>query len=133
LPDGRTLDLLAATNMERCGAPTCTDFQLDAVTAERPWGANNARWVLYASGWLRDLAPQALEPPRVYVAVWVGDDPLETDGDPLTDAPDADALGHDVMLIRASAYAAYSVRRRIEVVVRRRNGRGEFLSWRELR
>ncbi len=65
--------------------------------------------------------------------VWVGDDPLETDADPLADDPDPDALGHDAVLIRAVAYAAYSVRRRLEVVARRDAGVIRLTSWREIR
>ena len=133
LPDGVTLDLVAATNAERCGAATCTDDQLDAVTAERPWGMNNARWQLYGSGWLRDIAGQPVDAPSIYVVVWVGDDPLETDGDPLIDAPDTLAPGHDALLLRAAAYGTYSVRRRIEVTARRRNGTVRVSSWREIR
>src|SRR6185436_16352634 len=41
LPDGTSLDLAAATDAERCGQRACTDAQMDAVTGERPWGANN--------------------------------------------------------------------------------------------
>src|SRR5262245_61640730 len=113
LPDGTDLNLAAATDLERCGEIGCTTAQMDAVTAERPWGVNNARWQIYGSGWLRDLAP-ALDAPNVYVVVWIADDPLETDADPLTDDGDVNAPGHDVVLLRASGYAAYSARRRIE-------------------
>ena len=106
LPDGTSLDLVAATNVERCAQTVCADAQMAAVTVERPWGANNARWQVYGSGWLRDLTPQARDVPHAYVVVWVGDDPLETDGDPLTDDADVNAPGHDVVLLRAVAYAA---------------------------
>jgi len=133
LPDGTSLDLAATTNVERCGQITCTAAQMDAVTVERPWGANNARWQMYGSGWLRDLTPQAADVPHAYVVVWIGDDPLETDGNPLTDDVDANAPGHDVVLLRAAAYAAYSARRRIEVVVRREGGAVRITSWREIR
>ena len=132
LPDGTSLDLAAATNVERCGETACTDAQMDAVTVERPWGANNARWQTYGSGWLRDLTPQAAGMPHAYVVVWVGDDPLETDGNPLTDDGDVNAPGHDVVLLRAAAYAAYSARRRIEVVARRDGGAVRMTSWREI-
>lgn len=133
LPDGTSLDLAAATSAERCGQIACTDTQMDAVTLERPWGANNARWQTYASGWLRDLTPQAADVPHAYVVVWIGDDPLEADGDPLTDDDDVTAPAHDVVLLRAAAYAAYSARRRIEVVVRRDDGVVRITSWREIR
>ena len=133
LPDGTSLDLAATTNVERCGQSACTDAQMDAVTIERPWGANNARWQTYGSGWLRDLTPQAADVPHAYVVVWIGDDPLETDGDPLSDDGNVNAPGHDVVLLRAAAYAAYAARRSIEVVVRRDEGVVLITSWREIR
>ena len=132
LPDGSGLDLAATTNVERCGQVACTDAQMDAVTIERPWGANNARWQAYASGWLRDLTPQAADVPHAYVVVWVGDDPLETDGDALTDDGDVNAPAHDVVLLRAVAYAGYSARRRVEVVARRDGRVVRITSWREI-
>jgi hypothetical protein len=132
LPDGTSLDLVAATNVERCGEIACAEAQMDAVTVERPWGANNARWQTYGSGWLRDLTPQSRDVPHAYVVVWIGDDPLETDGDPLTDDADVNAPGHDVVLLRAVAYAAYSARRTIEVVARRDGGTVRITSWREI-
>jgi hypothetical protein len=132
LPDGTVLDLAAATNIHRCGETTCTDAQIDATTAERPWGVNNARWQLYGSGWLRDLTPGA-EAPHVYVVVWIGDDPLETDGDPLVDDGNPAGSGHQTVLLRSVAHAAYSVRRQIEVVARREDGVIRLTSWREIR
>jgi hypothetical protein len=132
VPDGTVVDLADLTSIERCGNVVCTSAQLDAITADRPWGANNPRWQRYASGWLRDLTPQ-VDVPHVYVIVWVGDDPLETDADPLADDADPDALGHDAVLIRAVAHAAYSVRRRLEVVARRESGVIRLTSWREIR
>ncbi len=133
LPDGTLIDLVAATNVERCGEAVCTDAQIDAVTAERPWGANNARWQRYASGWLRTLVAQPADAPHVYVIVWVGDDPIETDADPLADDLNPDAPGHDAVRLRAAAYAAFSVRRQLEVIARRDNGVVRLTSWREIR
>ena len=133
LPDGTDLDLVATANGERCGQMACNGALMEAVTVERPWGANNARWQTYASGWLRDLTPQAADAPHAYVVVWVGDDPLETDGDPLIDDSDVNAPGHEVVLLRAAAYAAYSAHRRIEVVARRDGGTVRITSWREIR
>jgi hypothetical protein len=132
LPDGRWLDLAVARNTERCGEPMCTAAQMDAITAERPWGVNNARWQLYGSGWLRDLTA-GTDAPHVYLAVWIGDDPLESDGDPLADDADPDAPGHQTVLLRVAAYAAYSVRRRIEVIAHRDEGVVRLTSWREIR
>ena len=132
MPDGTLVDLAVLTDIERCGNAACTGAQLEAVTAERPWGVNNPRWQRYASGWLHQLTPQA-GAPHVYVVVWVGDDPIETDADPLTDDPDPNAPGHDAVLLRAAAYAGYSVRRRLEVVARREAGAVRLTSWREVR
>ena len=132
LPDGTDLNLAAATDLERCGEVGCTIAQIDAVTAERPWGINNPRWQIYGSGWLRDLSA-GVDAPHVYVVVWIGDDPLETDGDPLTDDDNVNAPAHDVVLLRAAGYAGYSARRRIEVVARREGGRVKVTSWREIR
>lgn len=132
LPDGTLLDLATATNNQRCGEATCTPAQMDATTAERPWGVNNARWQLYVSGGLGDLAP-GTDAPRAYVVVWVGDDPLETDGDPLADDGNPAAPGYQTVRLRAAAYAAYSVRREIEVVATRADGVVRLTSWREIR
>jgi hypothetical protein len=132
LPDGTWIDLGVSTNIQRCGEATCTDPQMDATTAERPWGVNNPRWQLFGSGSLHDLAPGA-DAPHVYIVLWIGDDPLETDGDPLTDDADPAAPGHQTVLLRAAAYAAYSVRRRIEVVASRDRGVIRLTSWREIR
>jgi len=133
LPDGTSLDLTAATNFQRCGEETCDDARMNAVTAERPWGVNNPRWQIYGSGWVRDLTPRTADAPHAYVVVWIGDDPLETDGDPLTDDAEVSAEGHDVVLLRAAAFGAYSVRRRIEVTARRDAGALRITSWREVR
>ena len=133
LPDGTLLDLTTATNVERCGNPSCTDAQIEAMTADRPWGMNNPRWQRYASGPLRAITPSSNDAPHVYVIVWVGDDPLETDADPLTDDPNPAALGHDAILLRATAYGAYSVRRRLEVRARRDDGVVRLSLWREIR
>lgn len=132
LPDGTILNLAEATDIQRCSHVGCTTAHMDAVTAERPWGVNNARWQIYGSGWLRDMTPAA-DAPHVYVIVWIGDDPLEADADPLTDDGDVNAPGHDVVLLRAVAFAAYSARRRIEVVVHREGGNVRVTSWREIR
>jgi hypothetical protein len=132
LPDGTLLDLAVETNIQRCGEATCTDSQMDAVAAERPWGVNNARWQRYGSGWLRDLAP-GIDAPHAYVVVWIGDDPLETDGEPMADDENPAAPGHQTVLLRTAAYAAYSVRRRIEVVATRTDGLVRLTSWREIR
>ena len=49
------------------------------------WGANNPQWRLFAWGPLRDIAPDLEIDSPMYVAVWIADDPAETDGDPTAD------------------------------------------------
>src|SRR5512143_1622318 len=47
LPGGNTIDLTQLVNVADCGKLSgCTLSELNAVTPERPWGANNPRWQL---------------------------------------------------------------------------------------
>lgn len=114
LPDGATtLDLTQLTNLVRCGkATTCTDTDTSTSTKERPWGPNNPRWQLYAYGAIKDLLPTSTINSNMYVVLWVGDDPSETD-----DAPSVDSNG--VLYMLAHAYGPGGVRRVIEVTVSR--------------
>ena len=62
LADGSTIDLGHVVNMADCGKiQPCADADMDAVTAQRPWGTNNPRWQLYAYG---NLERSAAEPSR---------------------------------------------------------------------
>ena len=82
LPGGGSIDLTVATNMLNCGkSSNCTAAQLTANSHERPWGANNPRWQLYAYGPIELMAP-LLRPAPGYLAVWVADDGREQDGGP---------------------------------------------------
>jgi hypothetical protein len=85
LPDGTPLDLPSMTGLVTCGKPACTPAEMDATTLERPWGADNPRWRLFAYGPAAALGPPGAVEPVTYVLAWIGDDPLETDGDPLRD------------------------------------------------
>src|SRR4029450_12254891 len=58
LSDGSTIDLTQAINMANCQkVTTCSNAEMDASTAERPWATNNPRWKLYSYANLRDLLP----------------------------------------------------------------------------
>lgn len=85
LPDGTPLDLPSMTGLVTCGKPACTPAEMDATTLERPWGADNPRWRPFAYGPAAALGPPGPLVPAAYVLAWIGDDPLETDGDPLRD------------------------------------------------
>lgn len=124
LPDGTTIDLTQATNMVRCGKTACSDADLAAVTEERPWGANNPKWQLYAYGPMADMIPTGTINSRDYVIVWVGDDPAECDGNPLVDggapiAPCVTNMGKGVLALLTHAYGPDGVRRVIEATVAR--------------
>lgn len=114
IPGGGSIDLTAATRLLNCGKSTpCTPPQMDANTRERPWGANNPRWTLYAYGPFTGFS--AFERPApCYLAVWIADDSREQDGDPLSDAADENVLGHGILRVRAEAYGPAGARRAIE-------------------
>ena len=128
LPDATTLQLAAAVEVERCGRPACADGDRARRSEERPYGANNPEWQLYASGSLRALLDSDAAP-AVYAVVWVGDDPLEGDDDPLTDGP---AAGAGTLILRARAYGRLGSRRGVEAIVSRVGGRLRVLAWRQL-
>ena len=85
LPDGSTIDLSQVLNLANCGkATTCSASDLIGnATGDRPWGANNPVWRLYAYNRLDAMVPTGTINSPYYVVVMVGDDPSETDGNPL--------------------------------------------------
>ncbi len=127
VPGGGTLDLTVETNMLRCGEALCDEADLTTVTAERPWGLNNPRWQLYAYGRLADLLPDGAIDSPMYVAVWVGDDPAESDDNPLADGLDTAGCvpgspacrnpGRGIAVVRAHAYGPRGTRRVLRATV----------------
>jgi hypothetical protein len=124
LVDGSTIDLDQITNLANCQKPTrCSAVEVEATTTERPWGANNPRWMLYAYGPLANLLDA---PPTVrsafYVVAFVGDDPSENDGDPTRDG--VSTVGHPnpgegIAVIRAEAFGPRNAHKVIEATVAR--------------
>jgi len=139
LVDGATIDLAVLTNTVRCAKPAgCSAGDLDNTTADRPWGANNPRWQLFAYGPFGALLADGTVRSPAYVVVWVGDDPAELDGMPLVDGgSNIDAsvnAGRDVVVLLAHAYGPSGARRVVEVTVAREpSGHVRMLAWRELR
>lgn len=141
IPGGGAIDLTVATNQLNCHRDTeCTGEQLQASTRERPWGANNARWQLFAYGPVGNFVKFA-SPAQSYVAVWLADDGREQDEDPQNDAGE-ELAGHGVLRVRAEAYGPLGARRAIEAELARRCLAGSAAgcpvgirvqSWRELR
>lgn len=118
IPGGGAIDLTTITNTLNCGKATaCTEAQMNANSKERPWGANNPRWRLYAYGPLSDLV-QVLRPAACYVAVWIADDSREADDDPLADAEEG-SEGHGTLRVRAEAWGPTGSRRAIEAELAR--------------
>lgn len=142
LPGGGAVDLTTTTNMLNCGrSTTCTTTQMNANSKERPWGANNPRWRLFAYGPMQQLAVLA-RPEPCYLAVWVADDVREQDGDPLADEADEHEPGHGIVRVHAEAFGVAGSRRALEAELLRvcRAGEGagcppgiRVQSWRELR
>lgn len=121
LPDGSNMNLVSLTNLQNCGVTTgCSAAAMDAVSAERPWGANNPRWQVFASGPINNLLPAGQINSPFYVVVWVGDDSGETDSDPTRDdGAGANSPGRGVVLLRAEAFGPFGARKRVEVTVQR--------------
>jgi len=133
LDDGSTIDLVRVMNMANCEkAAGCSTSDMAAATDDRPWGANNPHWTLFAYGWLRDLLPAGAVDPGHYVVVMTGDDPAETDNDPGRDAPSGSA-GAGVVFLRAEAFGRGSAHKVVELTAMRGDGAMRVLSWREVR
>jgi PilX N-terminal len=154
LADGRPLDLGEVVNLANCRqtAP-CSNSAMDAATAERPWGANNPRWQLFAWGMLSDLLPGVGSP--FYVVTMVADDSSENDGDPLRDGSTPCKQGQVVACnpgtgrieLRAEAFGPFGAHKILEASISRSDPGGReadynnginqtgarILSWREMR
>lgn len=100
LPDGTTIDVLKERN------------RLQAQTnAENVWGPDNPVWQVYAYGPLSSILPDGVDSP-VYVAVFVADDPSESDGNPAADT-------NGVLTLHAEAWGANGSRKVVEVTIAR--------------
>lgn len=146
LADGSAIDLAQLTNLANCRKPsTCTNAEIAATTAERPWGVNNPRWRPYVYGRLADSVGAGAVRSPFYVVAFVGDDGSENDGDPAVDGGSGGSSpnpGLGIVSIRAEAFGPRSAHRAIEATVARiapvGTGPGggltdlRILSWREI-
>ena len=141
---GTRVDLSRETGLLLCDTITCAGRSPDAMTANRPWGRNNPRWQVFASGPAAGLVGQAPGVRPGYAIVWIGDDPAENDADPLKDGgpPVAEAgtgvnPGQDVVVLRVTAWGARGARRELELTVERADLHAHsglrLRVWRELR
>jgi hypothetical protein len=105
LPGGGTMTL--------CCGPNTATAQLQAETdSQNLWGANNPQWKLFAWGPLGDMLPNSVIDSPMYVAVWIADDPAETDNNPAADA-------NGTLTLHAEAVGPSGTRKIIEVTVAR--------------
>jgi hypothetical protein len=134
LPNGDRIDLMRLLNLANCRKPTsCSDDEMNLVTAERPRGANNPRWQLFGYGSLAAANPAVVTDSPFYVVVMVADDASETDDNPLLDATPGDP-GAGILALRAEAFGPRSTHKTVELTAgRTASGRVGVLSWRELR
>ena len=103
-----------------CGAGSATG-ELQALTdTADDWGTNNPKWALFAWGPLSDILDNNAIDSRMYVMVWVADDPADgtggiPDGNPLLDA-------NGTLTLHAEALGPGGTRKVIEVTVARTSG-----------
>ncbi len=98
---GRPVNLDQLRSLLECDqlAP-CSGAATAAVTAERPWGADNPRWNLFRYG---PWASFTGSPSSIYIVVLVADDTAEQDGNPLQDSQRG-APGGGRIRVRAEAF-----------------------------
>ena len=102
LADGTVLDLRDATRrLERAGAGMAS-------------AGRGLRWTLYAQGPLAALVPVDPTNGLLIVAVWIGDSPIESDGDPLRDA-------NDTLVVHAAVFGPMLTHRAVQATIRRRD------------
>lgn len=133
-PGGQARTSAEATALVTCARTTCSTTDMDARTAGRPWGPNNPRWRLFAYGPLSAMSRLGAIDSAEYVAVWLGDDPLENDDNPLVDGDESRGPnpGRGVLTLLVHAYGVSTVRAVEATVARAANG-VRVVSWREVR
>jgi len=76
-------------------------------------------WQLFAYGPVSDLLPNGTVSSPIYVVVMIGDDPSETDGQPLVDGNTASNPGSGVLALRAEAFGPHGTHRIVEATIAR--------------
>ena len=115
-----------------CHRHACTGADMDARTAERPWGAEQSAVAAFRVRAGRGSEPVRRRRLEGYVAVWVGDDPSEKDGKPLVDGDEAAGQPGPRPAHGAGARLRASSRRISKATVQG-SERGTIVSWREVR
>jgi hypothetical protein len=105
LPSGGTVTLC-------CGTGSVSAQLQSETNTLGLWGTNTPTWRLYAWGPLAGVLPTDTIDSDTFVAVWIADDPSETDGNPLADT-------NGVLTLHAEAYGGGGTRKIVEVTVAR--------------
>jgi Tfp pilus assembly protein PilX len=124
-PDGRTLDLVQLTARRQS--------ESDMLYPNTP---NRPVWRLFGHASMNQMTGDTANAPP-YVAVWVADDPDDSDGDPATDT-------NDVIVVHAAAFGIRGGHREVEATIRREEAMAaglpgamridvRLIAWRELR
>jgi hypothetical protein len=130
LANGVNVNLTELVNKANCHkAAPCAQNDLNAVTADRPWGVRNPRWILYSYGPLAAVSPSA-SGACCYIAAMIADDPADDDGQPWVDGADLANPGGGVLLVRAEAFGQRSAHAVRTATISRRAGKLRILSWR---
>jgi hypothetical protein len=110
------LPIPAGGTIKLCCGSDSVSYQLQNETNSlNLWATNNPTWRLYAWGPLTSVLPAGSVDSDVFMAVWIADDPSETDGDPLADT-------NGVLTLHAEAYGGGGSRKIVEVTVARTSG-----------
>jgi hypothetical protein len=128
LADGSALDLASVVSLANCGkSSACSSADLASnSTGQRPWGADNPTWRLFAHGPATALLPADAIVSSCYLVVLVGDDPSETDADPSTDGdapcsfeqtPPSCNPGSGAVALRAEAFGPRGAHQIVEAIV----------------
>jgi hypothetical protein len=125
LADGTRIDVREIVNLANCEKRRgCVEADLNAAIRDRPWGARNPRWRLFASGPLVGASAVASARLPAYVVTMVADDPAESDADPWQDGARAMTAvnpGAGVLLVRAEGFGGRGAHRVVEGTVVRRD------------
>jgi hypothetical protein len=118
LADKSRVDLEEIVNLANCQKPSgCSDADLNASIAGRPWGPRNPRWRIFSHGPLDGIAGNAPRGAPLYTVSMVADDPSDSDGDPLRDGARTGATanpGAGILLVRAEAFGRRGAHRVVE-------------------
>ena len=111
LPAGGTLTLCCDQNTATAQLQSDTD-------SLNLWGANNPQWKLFAWGPMSEILDNTSLDSKMYVAVWIADDPADSidgvnaDGNPLADS-------NGTLTLHAEALGPSGTRKVIELTVAR--------------